>query len=45
MGYLESKYNYINSKIAYENLELAQEYRTFKYSFLGNYYIKFNLIS
>jgi len=30
-GFTESRYNSIKSRVVYENLELAQEYRTFEY--------------
>jgi NADH:ubiquinone oxidoreductase subunit C len=30
-GFLESRFNFIKNRVVYENLELAQEYRTFKY--------------
>jgi NADH/F420H2 dehydrogenase subunit C len=31
-GFTESKYNVIKNRVAYENIELAQEYRVFTYS-------------
>ena len=30
-GFIESKYNIIKNRVVYENLELAQEYRTFEF--------------
>ncbi len=30
-GYLELKYNLVKNRVAYENVELAQEYRTFDF--------------
>lgn len=30
-GFLESRFNFPKNRVVYENLELAQEYRTFKY--------------
>jgi NADH:ubiquinone oxidoreductase subunit C len=31
-GFTESRYNVIKNRVAYENIELAQEYRTFDFS-------------
>jgi NADH:ubiquinone oxidoreductase subunit C len=48
-GFLEARFNYPKNRVAYENLELAQEYRTFIYlspwetyknSLCKNYYKK-----
>lgn len=30
-GFTESRYNSIKSRVVYESVELAQEYRTFKF--------------
>lgn len=30
-GFIESKYNVIKNRVVYENVELAQEYRTFEF--------------
>lgn len=30
-GFTESRYNSIKSRVVYENVELAQEYRTFEF--------------
>ena len=30
-GFTESRYNPIKSRVVYENVELAQEYRTFEF--------------
>lgn len=30
-GFLESRFNFPKNRVVYENIELAQEYRTFKY--------------
>lgn len=30
-GFIESKYNTLKNRVVYENLELAQEYRTFEF--------------
>jgi NADH:ubiquinone oxidoreductase subunit C len=31
-GFTESRYNVIKNRVVYENIELAQEYRTFDFS-------------
>jgi NADH-quinone oxidoreductase subunit C len=31
-GFTESRYNSIKSRVVYESVELAQEYRTFEFS-------------
>lgn len=30
-GFIESRYNVIKNRVVYENVELAQEYRTFEF--------------
>lgn len=30
-GFIESKYNVLKDRVIYENIELAQEYRTFEF--------------
>jgi NADH-quinone oxidoreductase subunit C len=30
-GFTESRYNILKSRVVYENVELAQEYRTFQF--------------
>jgi NADH:ubiquinone oxidoreductase subunit C len=34
-GFTESRYNSAKNRVVYENLELAQEYRTFEFFLLG----------
>jgi NADH-quinone oxidoreductase subunit C len=30
-GFIESRYNILKNRVVYENVELAQEYRTFQF--------------
>lgn len=30
-GFIEARFNFVKNRVAYENIELAQEYRTFEY--------------
>ena len=39
-GFIESKYNVIKNRVVYENVELAQEYRTFEFLSPWENYIK-----
>jgi NADH-quinone oxidoreductase subunit C len=34
-GFTESRYNVIKNRVVYENIELAQEYRTFDFPLRG----------
>ena len=30
-GFMESRYNFLKGRVAYENIELSQEYRVFEF--------------